>query len=291
MIKRLKNDFKLLLIVLIIKFSIISLLMYIFLGTSILFWISILLFVIFLFGLSFLLKKFGFNVLVISVVVLATVSISLNVVFSPRTGIVNTSSVSKSKTLTSEECKPLIEKYNNKVLKISENNLNGSIGIKIDGNCKFTARYVITFNAILPTNPIPDIPSGAQYTYENLLHKASLTERGHYGIGVLSIAKQNFMQLPDPFSTSKQVAEFYRNPGDYSNGTSNNFYSSFERAGNLSQDKYSEFLNDNVFEVVDSLPYIVKTPSSIGGFSYSVDSEKAEKEGKIVKTFNMKISE
>ncbi|MEI6462803.1 MAG: hypothetical protein WCO33_04020 [bacterium] len=290
MINKLKSDSKKLMLFPIIISVIFLILLFIFLGFS--FWLVIsgLVIAIFLITFNIIFKRFGFNLLIIFFFVILFLSLSINFIFSPRK--VNTSSYNAStKQLSAEECKPLIDKYNNKVLTITDNNLKGSIGIKIDSDCKYTARYIITFNAVLATNPITDFPGGAQYTYENNLHNASQTERGHYGVGVLSIAKQNFMQLPDPFSTSTKVAEFYRNPTDYSNGTSNNFYWSYERMGNFSMDRYNAMLTDNVLEVVDGLPYMVKEPSSSGGFSYSVDSERAEKEGKIVKTFNMTISE
>jgi hypothetical protein len=178
------------------------------------------------------------------------------------------------------------------VLKISGDNTVGSIGIKMASDCTFSARYIITFNATLAQNPINDIAISNNYNYVNNLHKSTETTRGHYGIGALSLVNQNALTLPSPYATAQEISAFYRNQADQSviyNATS--FYWSYEKTGNFSTTKYQEMLDNNVFEVVDGLPFMEKTSYSDNTVSYSIDQERAEKEGTIVKTIKLTITE
>jgi hypothetical protein len=294
LVDKLKKDSKLLFLLLLIFAVLLLILFAIFVGFALWFWILLVIFVLYLFCFSILFKKFGCLISFLIYLVFA-----LFVIFyiclggSDKSKSESGSSVSTESTkLSADECKTLYDKYNNKVLKISGDSTVGSIGIKLTTDCKLSARYIITFTGALPENPIPSLAVSNYYNYVNNLHKDSETARGHYGVGSLSPVTQNALKLPDPFSSSQVVAEFYRDQTNV--GTvpkTSSFYWSYEKIGDFTQAKYQEMLDNNVFEVVDGLPYMETTALAGGGNSYSIDQEKAEQEGTIVKSIRLTITE
>ena len=105
--------------------------------------------------------------------------------------------------LTAEECQPYVKKYNNKVLKISSDGLQGAIGIKLDtssGGCKLKGYYNVLLSRNLELNPYKrDV--GVGYNYIVLLRSSNDQERTKYdSYEVLSSAYKNFYDLPDPYA-------------------------------------------------------------------------------------------
>lgn len=259
-------------------------------GFTLVFFLFLILWLLFFFVYLRATIKLNFGVWVVVFIVLWF----LTVIFIGQGGksSSSTATTSTGKKLSAVECKPLIDKYNNKVLKVSSDGLIGTIGIKVTPECKLTGRYIFAFTANLTENPIPELAAISSYfNYVSNLHETSQTDRGHYGVGAVSVVKRNAMALPDPFATSQEVSVFYRDPADGVPGRGSSFYWSYEKTGDFSQNRYQEMLGNNVFEVVDGLPYMQKTAYPDGTYSYSIDSEKAEKDGKIANTFNLTISE
>lgn len=287
--EKIKNDSKFLMILLLLLALILMIVFYFIVGFKLWFWISIVLWILFFVRFSSLLIKFSFSVTIIIFFIIFILSVYFMI--GIHTPTKNTANTSSNKKLSAEECKPLYDKYNNKVLKISGDNAIGSIGINLTSDCQLSAKYILTFNANLPENPIPELPGSILYNYVTNLHTSAQTERGHYGHGSLSIVRQNTMTLPNAFASSKDVSEYYRLSTQPNNTPANSFYWTNEKIGNFSESRYQEILGNNVFEVVDGLPYMEKEDLGNNGFSYSVDTEKAEKDGKIVKTINLTISE
>ena len=288
--EKIKRDRKLLILILLILAFLMLLIFFLVVGLKLWFWISLALWILFFFGFFKFFIKFSLKLWLIFFLIIF--------IFSVGTMVSTHSKVSKStgvttQKLTATDCKPYFDKYNDKVLKISGDNIVGSIGIKITPqDCQLSARYIITFNAELSQNPSSDpLASATKYNYTVNLHKTSQTERGDYGVGALSLVRQNPMTLPSAFSDSKVVSEYYRQPMDTNNGPTSSFYWSYEKIGTFSQARYQEMLDINVLEVVDGLPFLEKTAYANGTFSFSINHEKAEKQGNIVKTFNLTISE
>lgn len=291
-IKRLKDDSKKLIGFLLALALLVMIIFIIITGFVFWFWISLVIWVVFfiLFILKLLKVSLGCWMGIFFIILILSIIFMISGSHKKTTG--SGSSSTTATKLSADECKPFYDKYNNKVLKISGTDIVGSIGIKINpDDCKLSGRYIFALTAALPANPIPEIAVSSYYNYVNNLHKSTETVRGHYGVGVLSQATQNTMTLPDPFSTSQQVSTFYRNQTDYAVHQGTSFYWSYESMGYFSQERYQAMLDNNVFEIVNGLPYMDKETSASGGFSYSIDQEKAEVDGTIVKTFNMTISE
>ncbi len=201
----------------------------------------------------------------------------------------STSNVPK---LTPEECKPYAEQYDGKVLNISGENLIGSIGISMDPEeCKLIGRYIITFTTDLPENPEERIVGGYPYNYIVLLRESSNAERKYSGSGVLSVVRRNGMSLPDAFADSISISEYYVEPGTYYDGESINFYWTYEINTNFSEERYEKIFKEVYFDIVDGLPFIEVTDEGDGFTSSSINHDRAEVEGDIVKSFKLTISE
>lgn len=201
----------------------------------------------------------------------------------------STSNVPK---LTPEECMPYVEQYDGKVLNISGENLIGSVGISIDPeDCKLIGRYIITFTTDLPENPEERIVGGYPYNYIVLLRESSNAERKYSGSGVLSVVRRNGMSLPDAFADSISISEYYVEPGTYYDGESNNFYWTYEISTNFSEERYEKIFKEVYFDIVDGLPFIEVTDEGDGFTSSSINHDRAEVEGDIVKSFKLTISE
>jgi hypothetical protein len=194
--------------------------------------------------------------------------------------------------LTPEECKPYAEQYDGKVLNISGENLIGSIGISIDPEeCRLIGRYIITFTADLPENPEERIAGGYPYNYIVLLRGSSNAERKYSGGGVLSVVRRNGMSLPDAFSDSISISDYYMESGTYYDGGSSNFYWTYLIDTDFSKDRYEKIFKEVYFDIVDGLPFIEVTDEGDGFTSSSINHERAEIDGDIVKSFKLTISE
>ena len=230
--------------------------------------------------------------LILAIIIVISCSLTLFVKFNPMTdtSAVGSNSSSSGIKLTKEQCKPLFDKYDSKMLKIVGPNLKGSIGLKVDpDDCKYTAQYIFMMDANLPANPHADLPY--PYNYIGAVHHTNQNDRGHYGVGTVSAARINKGALPDPFATSQEIAAFYNVQNSSDISTTGSFYSSFSRSRYLSESAFNEIFDDSVYEVMDGLPYMKKEAVASGGFSYSIDHEMTEKEGRIVRSFQFTISE
>ncbi|MEI6462306.1 MAG: hypothetical protein WCO33_01395 [bacterium] len=177
------------------------------------------------------------------------------------------------------------------MLRISEKNAMGSIGIKVGADCNYTARYILTFSGDLPQNPIPNIAISGLYNYVANLHKTTETTRGNFSVGVVNPVRQNATTLPGAFIDSSDVSKHYRSSTGNSSSIASSFYWTYEKHGNFSQDIYQDLIDNNVFEIIDGLPYIVTNAVSGGVNSYKIDQERAMKERNIIRKINLTISE
>ncbi len=197
---------------------------------------------------------------------------------------------SSAKELTSEECKPYYDKYNGKVLKLSSDGLQGTVGIKIDmsAGCKLLGWYNVILSYNLPQNPYKrDI--GPSYHYTVMLREKDINERTKYdGFGDLSAAYKNVTSLPDPFSDSQTRSSLY-SQGEQATET-RYFYWGYNLDTKFSEKRYQEILDSTKLEIVDGQPYIEETQDDIG-YSYSVNDDKAAENGNIVKTYILTIEE
>ena len=202
----------------------------------------------------------------------------------------NSSTVSNAPALTTAECKPYYEKYNNKVLNISSDGLQGTIGIKIDNSngCKLHGYYNVILSQNLPQNPYKrDI--GVSYHYNILLREADRTTRTKYDeFGVLSPAFKNTTLLPDPFANSLTRTNLYSQGMDVTE--TRYFYWGYEIDTNFSEARYQEILDDTKLEIINGTPFIEETKDS-NGYSYTVNGERAAISAEIVKTYNLTIEE
>ncbi|MDO8266102.1 MAG: hypothetical protein Q7T41_04140 [Candidatus Saccharibacteria bacterium] len=195
-----------------------------------------------------------------------------------------------TKALTSEQCKPYYDKYNGKVLKLSSDGLQGTVGLKIDMNngCKLLGWYNVLLSYELPQNPYKrDI--GPSYHYTVMLREKDSTERTKYdGFGDLSAAYKNVTSLPDPFSDSVTRTALY-SQGEQAVET-RYFYWGYNLDTNFSEERYQEILDSTKLEIVNGEPFIEETQDSTG-YSYSVNDDKAAETGEIVKTYTLTIED
>lgn len=199
------------------------------------------------------------------------------------------STSSSSKSLTSAQCKPYYDKYNGKVYQIKSDGLQGNIGIKINTNkgCTLMGYYHVLLSYNVPNNPYKN--NMYQYNYLVTLRNSKQTTRTKYDEhGSLSPASSNFNSLPDPFASTEEASKLYH-PDTQIVADTRYFYWSYNIYTDFSEKRFQEIFDDTKFEIVDGLPYITETPTSGGGYSYGIDYEKAGKEGKIIKSYNLSI--
>jgi hypothetical protein len=225
--------------------------------------------------------------LIISLVVLFVISLVL--VFTTHGGSNSKNSAgSTTKALTSEQCKPYYDLYNNKVLNISSDGLQGTIGIKIDmtSGCKLHSYYNVLLSQNLPQNPYSrDI--GPSYHYTVMLRSQNQQERTQYdGYGSLSPAYKNFTSMPDPFSGGATRSQLY-SQGSTATET-RYFYWGYEVDTNFSEARYQEILDSTKLEIVDGTPFIEEKQEDTG-WSYTINDDRAAVEGTIVKTYTLTI--
>jgi hypothetical protein len=197
------------------------------------------------------------------------------------------STSSSSGKLSASDCKPLYDKYNKKVLNISGTGISGSISITINPeDCKSVIRYINLINTTLADKHYKLSPY--KYNYIGARHTPAQTDRGHYGVGTISVVNQNQGKLPDPFADSRTTSDFFFK-GTGNVDTTDWFYNSTTREPYFSEKIYQELVTETVFEIIDGQNFIKEETLQGGGYSYGIDHEAAEKSAPIVKTFNMTI--
>lgn len=198
---------------------------------------------------------------------------------------------STTKKLTSEECKPYYDAYNGKVLKLSSDGLQGTVGIQIDATngCKLTGYYNVLLAYGLPQNPYHRdiVPS---YHYTVMLRSAEKTSRDKYdGHGELSPAYKNFTQLPDPFSDSIQRTELYTQ--GVQPIETRYFYWGYEINTEFSEARYQAILAESKLDIIDGTPFIEEEQDAGGIYSYGINNDRAAENGTIVKSYTLTIEE
>lgn len=197
-----------------------------------------------------------------------------------------------STQLTIEECRPYIEKYNDKILKISSDGLQGTIGIKIDtssGGCKLKGYYNVLLSYNLPQNPY-EKDLGAAYHYIVMIRNEDEQKRTEYdSYGALSSVYKNFYNLPEPFADSVERSNLYYTD---ETATSTRFFSwGYEIETNFSEQRYQQIFEKNKLEIVDGLDYIEEEKNGDTVFSWGINHEKAAVGGEIVKSYILTIEE
>lgn len=201
---------------------------------------------------------------------------------------------STTKKLTSAECQPYVQKYNNKVLKVSADGLQGTIGIKIDASngCKLKGWYNVLLSYNLPQNPYKR-DAGVAYHYTVLLRSSSSSERTKSdGLGDLSAVYMNQAVLPGPFDDSVARAKLYSN-GQAASDT-RYFSWGYMIDTNFSEERYNQILNNTRFEIVNGTPFMEEKSENVGGissYSWTVNEDEAAAKGTIVKSYNLTITE
>lgn len=194
--------------------------------------------------------------------------------------------------IPADECTALYNKYNNKVYKLSSENLVGTLGITvIPESCTFTAYYNITFRTDLPLNPCGDKPNDypyfGGYNYTGNLHQSS--EKRSTMNGEIRPVRQNIMVLPDPFNYPGQ--SFYEGELkkiDNSPTTTFYWYSDFtSHAKRLKEiDNDNRFVTNNIFEILDGKPFFGHDNNAV-----YIDQKEVGEKGTAVKKYNLTISE
>lgn len=192
--------------------------------------------------------------------------------------------------LTSEECQPFVEAYDGKVLNISSDGLQGTIGIKIDtseGGCKLKGWYNVLLSYNLPQNPYKR-DAGVAYNYIVMLRKPDDQERTKYdGHGVLSPVYKNFYSLPDPFADSIARSNLYYTDEP---ATSTRFFSwGYELETNFSEQRYQQIFEESKLEIVDGLDYVEEEYDEGNIYSWGINHERAAVDGEIVKSYSLTI--
>lgn len=289
---RIKKDIKFATLLMLILGLLLILLFVIFIGFTIWFWFSFILWLLFLFIFYLKIIKL-FKVTDLLVWISFGLVVIITIIFMIPGGATKSSKTASgtTKKLSAEECKPYIAKYDGKILKITGEGLVGQVAIKIDPNaCRIKAYYVATFTSNIAQNPDTSFFGSPPYNYIIRMHKPSDTSRGNNDYGALSPVYANAGVLPAPYTESQVLSEFYR-PEGTPDGPTSNFYWHYNIDTNFSEARYQQIFTDNVFEVVDGLPFIEVTDHGDGVKGYSINHDRAEKEGKIIKTIDLTISE
>jgi hypothetical protein len=234
-------------------------------------------------------KPFGFS-LTITLIVFCVVSFLVVLLTqSDPSGSSNGSIKNAAKTLSAQQCEPYYEKYNGKILKISSDGLEGTVGIKIDktNGCKLLGYYSVLLARNIPENPYKrDV--GPSYHYIVLLRTKGQTTRTSYdSFGALSPAFKNVTTLPDPFADSVARSELYSQ--GVQAAETRYFYWGYKLDAPFSEERYQEILDSTQLDIVDGMPYIEEKQESDGGYSYSINHDNAAVKGTIVKSYALTI--
>ncbi len=266
-----------------VAFLIISLIV---IGLS--FWILIFGLIWLLFYMVFITQKLKFSFLKIDrawVFLGLLIIVSLFFIY-----FVNPSSISKSvKTLSADECKPIYEKYNNKILDISGENLKGTVGITIDSNdCRAKTYYNFLITDNLSKNYRQKNLNFDEYEYISTIRESN--DKYKYGstqIFPIFAEKSSFPVNIFGYGSTENGAT-----GDEAEGKSTNkFYTGWSSSYIFTENSIEKLLARNVFELIDSSNFVTKETTSDSNTSYYTDSDKAADEGPVIKTINLTYTE
>ena len=215
----------------------------------------------------------------IAFIILCFVSLMIVFVFVDASDSDSTS----QKSLTPDQCQPYFDQYDGKVLKISSDGLQGTVGIKIDMSegCKLIGWYNVLLSQNLPQNPYKRDTIGANYHYNIILRPADQTARSEDdGYGNLAPVYKNFTSMPGPFDDSVARSELY---SDGQQAVETRYFSwGYKIETNFSESRYQEIFDMNKLEIVNGTPFIEEETVGDGMYSYSVNDDRAAKSGEIV---------
>jgi len=192
---------------------------------------------------------------------------------------------STNKPLTAEECAPIAEKYDGKVINVSADGLVGRIAIRITdkSTCKAEIGNHYLFTA--------DLERGDTYGYMGYTSEKDGSQDRKYwgGNGEVAGVHINGDSLPtDMFQVGSKG--YFDDSGNIYEAT-NKFFIGYTEEPYLSEERYQEIINENKIYIIDGREYIVETDEGNGMSSTSADEERAAREGPIVKIFDLKFSE
>jgi hypothetical protein len=185
-------------------------------------------------------------------------------------------------------CSVDTSKYSDKKLSLVADGFLGEIRININAEkCRIEVQYVMIMKANLPDNHVGNLP----YLYNYLGYLANETQNSRdnsNGTGIINPAYVNKGVLPADISTYG-FAAFYA-PNGLSNGTTKTdyFYARFDKWQPLSEEGYNNLLTTNTFQVIDAAPYMEKDSETN---TFSINTEKANLNGTIVKTYKFTVKE
>lgn len=230
-------------------------------------------------------KAFNFSTK-IGFIILCFISLLIVFVFVDSSD----SEVVNQKVLTAAECQPYYDQYNEKVLNISSDGLQGTIGIKIDMSegCKLKAWYNVLLSHEIPQNPYKRDSGGASYHYMVMLRDADQTSRDKYdGFGSLAAVYKNFTSMPGPFDDSVARAKLY---SEGVQAAATRYFSwGYMIDTNFSESRYNEIFKKTKLEIVNGLPFIEEKLIDNNSYSYGVNTDRAAENGDIIKTYNLTI--
>ncbi len=276
-------------------FALFLLLFFFFVGINLWFFILIILWLLFYFVVirkQFIVIKLTEYIISVSFIVLIVISIILLVIgISTKPTTTNNSSMGVK--LTKEQCAPLYQEYDGKVLKLMGEGLIGSLSIKINPeDCKFEGRYLFLVNTSLPANYDTKNSMPYPYNYIGTITAVGETKRiSSDSVGVMSAVYRNQGVLADAFGDSVAISEFYRIANDPGTNLTDWFYNSHTTSRYFSLEQYERLLKPEVFNIVDGLPFIEVEQLDGGGVSTGINHDRAAVEGNIVKSIPFSVSE
>lgn len=264
--------FLILLTIVLIGFSIWTIL-------SILVWVA--------FYLLFVKKLYTINQLTsLPLNIVLIVVIFLNLIFLAGGRILSNKTPTAEKTLTADECKPIYDSYNKKILDVSGEGLRGTVGIEINPqDCKAEVYYNFMIEIELQKNYTMGEGFSYEYKYVGGLVKADNSRNYVKGSGQIFEVFRNKEVLPDPFDFGTQNMD-YGHSGEYPDSSTSTFYHGWMSNYTFKTLSLEEIKEFNKYIVVDGSKYMQKKAEE-EGYSYSLDTTTAAREGDLLKTLEI----
>ncbi len=191
-----------------------------------------------------------------------------------------------SESLTPDQCKPIYEKYNGKVLDIKGDGLIGRANVEINpDDCKATVSYVFQFSASLAKNNLPD--AGSSYWGYFAEYPISDDRNTWDGSGEIFPVFENVGNLP---VFGEERHEFYGYEADFDLDITE-FSHWFSRTYVFSDEKYEDLFKRTRYAIIDGREFIEKVETGGMTFSGSLNTKAAAPVAPIVKEFKLEITE
>ncbi len=188
--------------------------------------------------------------------------------------------------MTAEECKPIYEKYNGKVLDIKGENLIGRMNIEINSeDCKATVSHIFQFSASLPKNNLPEM--GNPY-WGYFAEYGSGDDRSNWsGRGEIFPAYNNIGTLPE---FGVEAHDFYEDESKRGS-ESTNFYHWYSSIYTFSESEYQNLFQKTRYTIIDGRNFIEEEKTGDGSSSQSLNTKAAGPVAPIAKEFRVEVSE